>query len=174
MDMTPGDGTGILQLAQILASGVLEGSAPDDHDTSGVYGFSMTADLETALKFAGEAKERDWDGQWNSPVEDGVVIELDGNALDASVGLVRVSWDGSDAEAEYRSRGDVGDAVAAIRSVTLDAESCRWWIEAMRDDGREEAAAALERMPLSLLGAEHPEGATLSGLLADTGSGPAP
>jgi hypothetical protein len=173
-------GTGILQLAQILAQDRMEASEPDDHDRNGFSGVSLTSDLDVALKFAGEAKDRDWDGQWRSPVEDGVVISLDVERLSLMAGFRNVTWDGSAAEAEYRTFGDIPSVRSAINRITIDVPSCRWWIDALREDGMEDEAACLEQLQLDLIDVHDGEAiglasdSTLADLLDRIGTSPSP
>ena len=151
-------GTGILQLAEIIASGYIDVCADDDYDDSGIVGVSLTSDCDVAKKFAAEAKERDWQGIWNSPVEDGVVICLDGKALANMVFVSSVTWDASSAESEYRTHGRVYDPLRFVTSIDVDADALRWWTNEFAESDEHELAASLqdERL-LALVGAAETE-----------------
>jgi len=151
-------GTGILQLAEIIASGYIEVGADDDFDDSGIIGFSLTSDRNVAQKFADEAKERDWQGFWNSPVNDAAVIQFDALTLGRVVSIVPVTWDGTSAEAEFRTRGRVHDPLRFVTSIDVDADALRWWTNEFAESDEHELAASLqdERL-LALVGAAETE-----------------
>ncbi|NTF17376.1 hypothetical protein G6L37_02970 [Agrobacterium rubi] len=155
-------GTGILQLAEIISSGYLEVCDDDDHDDSGVVGASLTTDRDVAQKFADEAKDRDWQGEWNSPVNDGVVLVFDARSLEKFVSLVSVTWDGSSAESEIRTRGRIYDPLRFLQSVEADADAIRWWIGELEECGEMELVSALRDARLAAIMAVPPDKAMRS------------
>lgn len=136
-------GTSIEALAGILSSGAINASPPDDYD-DGHVGVSLTFDFDTAMKFAEEAKERDWDNQWNSPVNDSVVLAFAQNAISNTVGGKKVLWDGSNSEAEFRTFGPI--PASMITDVKVDKPSLEWWIESFEETGDDGKAAALREL----------------------------
>lgn len=131
-------GTSIEALAGILASGTINVSEPDDYD-DGHAGVSLTLDPSIAKKFADEAKDRDWDNQWNSPVNDGVVLVFDKKDLRHFGKMVK--WDGSSSEAEFRTFGPI--PASMIKDIQLDKSSLDWWIDAFTEVGEHDHASAL-------------------------------
>lgn len=136
-------GTGILQIAEIIASGYIEVSAEDDYEDSAVIGVSLTSDRDVAQKFAEEAKERDWEGVWNSPVNDAAVICFDTRALENAVSLVPVTWDRSSTEVEIRTRGRIHDPLRFVSRIEADSDGIYWWMDKLAESGEPELAAAL-------------------------------
>ena len=144
-------GTGVLQLAEIIASGYIEISADDDFDDSGIVGVSLTSDLDVAWKFANEAKERDWEGIWNSPVNDAVVLHLNARSLSNAVNLTSVTWDSSSIEAEYRTSDRIYAPLRFIDHISIDPASLAWWHDTLVESGELELAAALGSLPSRLM-----------------------
>lgn len=144
-------GTGILQLAEILHDGFMEVGASDDYDDSGICGVSLTRLHEVARKFAEEAKERDWRGEWNSPVFDGVVLRFDTVALANTVSLKSVTWDGTDSEAEVRTVGRIYDPLRFIDNISISPASLDWWIRRLSEEGDNHLVEALMRVPSSMM-----------------------
>jgi hypothetical protein len=143
-------GTSIECLAGILVDVQINASQPDDYD-DGHAGVSLTSSLAMAEKFAEEAKERDWEGNWNSPVNDGVIFVLNSNAIWQDIGASRVIWDGTASEREYRTHGAIPNVIKYLVQIRLDAEALPWWINAFKEIGDIKAAIALQAIPKTLI-----------------------
>lgn len=141
-------GTNIESLSGILVSGVVNASEPDDYDDAGWAGVSLTSSIDVAIKFAQE--DRDWDGSWNSPVNDAVVLVFDAIGLKRDFELKKVTWDGSSQEKEYRTRGSIPNALRYLREIHVDPKSIEWWIETFEVCDEDAAADALRNIPSKL------------------------
>lgn len=143
-------GTSIEGLAGILIDDRIDPCVPDEYDEAH-DGASLTTSLAVAQKFAAESKERDWEGRWNSPVEDGVILVFDRDAVVNGVGGKEVCWDGSGTEKEFRTFGPMHDVMGCLVQVRLDEGSLPWWISAFEREGESEKAEALRNIPVDLL-----------------------
>lgn len=140
-------GTGILQLAGILHDDFIEVGDIDDFDDSGIEGVSLTRLHDIAFKFAEEAKERDWRGEWNSPVVDGAILRFDTAQLLEFVALKSVIWDGTDSEAEVRTLGRIHQPLRFIDKIQIDPTGFEWWVNKLAEEGEMHLVDALRRLP---------------------------
>jgi hypothetical protein len=140
-------GTGILQLAEILHDDYVEVGALDDFDDSHILGVSLTRLHDIAFKFAEEAKERDWRGEWNSPVFDGAILRFDTVKLNEHVALKSVTWDGTDSEAEVRTVGRIYQPLRFIDCIWINPTSLSWWMNKLTEEEDMHLVEALRRIP---------------------------
>jgi len=143
-------GTSIECLAGILLDDRINPCVPDEYDRAH-DGASLTTALAVARKFADEAKERGYDRFWDSPVEDGVILVFDRDAVVSGVGGQKVLWDGCDTEREFRTFGAMHRVMKYLVQVRLDESALPWWINALEEAGEPEKAAALRNIPADLL-----------------------
>lgn len=142
-------GTGILQLAGILHDDYIEVGDLDDYDDSGIRGVSLTRLHDIAFKFAEEAKERDWRGEWNSPVFDGVILRFDTLRLAEVVSLKSVTWDGTASEAEVRTVGRIYAPLRYIDQIQVSPTGFDWWVKKLAEEDEMHLVEALRRLPVS-------------------------